>query len=612
MAEPFCSSSATLPLVIASLFKIDNDISLLQNRLLTLPRPHPLRSECLSTLAWARLTRYMLSHECEDLDKSISHSTEAIFLPFDTELGSYVVEALCCLAVALVCPRVLKQPGDMKHTIGYFRYLRDQSLETSHLSRNQIKEFLVRALAVQVDLESLDPMQDIGEMATLCRELLRSGVEESLLISTVKAFAGTCQTTGTMPGKPPPDGVIECLREARMRLPDLEEVCFALADSLSDRLDWAGSHDDYEEAMSLLDRLIANPNGNVKRAIRLAGMLAWGRYIGDSKPEHLAEAIFRTRTYLKAISSEHPDHPSVLKRLENLEKQCCEEFGVGRQEDNTEVVDDSRLAAAPQITKSNLVKFPLPMPDRRNPLPHLQALSSIPDITDLPNIEKAIEYCRLCFTSPHSHLPFTLMTLGDLLHHVFDLTGNIDSLHESITVFRDLTEMEGVPVNLHTIARNLIQCLLSRFVLFKDRRDRDEITELLTIAATDTSTDVPHRFPTSWLWTQFARKLRHPSTLTAYETAFSLMQESVSFAPTLEIQHFRLVTMRDEYEKLPLDYASYLVQIGQLNQAIETLERGRGLLWSEMRGLRTSIDQLRAVNLPWLRNLQLSIGTSKH
>ncbi|KAH9977478.1 hypothetical protein BJV74DRAFT_953529 [Russula compacta] len=115
--------------------------------------------------------------------------------------------------------------------------------------------------------------------------------------------------------------------------------------------------------------------------------------------------------------------------------------------------------------------------------------------------------------------------------------------------------------------------------LFKDRRDIEEIMELFAIAATDTRT-------------------MHPSTLAAYQTAISLMQQSLSFAPTLTIQHFRLVARRDEYEKLPLNYASCLVQIGQLKQAIETLERGRGLLWSEMRGLRASIDQLRAVNLP--------------
>ncbi|KAH9993132.1 CHAT domain-containing protein, partial [Russula compacta] len=211
---------------------------------------------------------------------------------------------------------------------------------------------------------------------------------------------------------------------------------------------------------------------------------------------------------------------------------------------------------------------------------------------------EAIEYCRLCLTSPHSHIPYTLNVLGRLLYRVFDLAGNIDSLHESITVYRDLIKMEGGLFDHHTIAVRLITWLLSRSDLFKDRRDSDEIMELFAIATTDTRADVPSRFPTSWLWTHAARSSRHPSTLTAYQTSISLMQQSLSFAPTLEIQHFRLVAMRDQYEKLPLDYASYLVQIGRLWQAIETLERGRGLLWSEMRGLRASIDQLRAVNLP--------------
>ena len=50
------------------------------------------------------------------------------------------------------------------------------------------------------------------------------------------------------------------------------------------------------------------------------------------------------------------------------------------------------------------------------------------------------------------------------------------------------------------------------------------------------------------------------------------MHESLSFAPTLEVQHIHLVAMCDEYEELPLNYASYLVQIGQLREAIEILE----------------------------------------
>src|SRR5260221_13448772 len=54
--------------------------------------------------------------------------------------------------------------------------------------------------------------------------------------------------------------------------------------------------------------------------------------------------------------------------------------------------------------------------------------------------------------------------------------------------------------------------------------------------------------------------------------------------------------MRNDIENLPLNYASYLAHMGQLKHAIETLERGRGLVWSEMRGLRTSIDSLLRVD----------------
>ena len=603
-AEPFCLSSATPPLEIASVFKIDNDISRLQDRLLTLARPHPRRSKCLLTLAMVRLARYKFSDESEDLNKSISHFTEAILLSFDTpmELSSYVSKALFYLARALLLrSQELKQPGDVKHAITYLRYLQDQSLETSALTRDEIKAFLVQALAVQVELESVDPTRDIGEMATLCRELLTSGVEEPLLIHTVKALADAICGTTVPYWQPPPDGPVECLLEARIRFPNLENVRFSLVISLLRRLNWARSLDDYEEAMSIADEMIAdNENVDQAKAMDLAGALARGRFTFTSKPEHLAEAIFRTRTHLNTMSSEDPDRRFIMEELADLEKQRFEEFGVrtGRQEDNAEDVDDSHLAASPQMSKSNLVEFPSLIPDESDRGPHLKVLSSIFDLTDLTDIEKVIEYCRLCLASPHSHLPLTLVGLGHLLYCVFVLTGNIDSLHESITVYRDLIKIPGVHVKLHTIARKFIISLNSRFKLFKDRRDYDEITELLAIAATDTRTDAPSRFPTSYQWTHVARASRHPAILTAYQTAISLMEESLFFAPTIGIQHFRLVAMRDEYEKLPLDYASYLVQIGQLTQAIETLERGRGLLWSEMRGLRASINQLHAVNLP--------------
>jgi len=58
------------------------------------------------------------------------------------------------------------------------------------------------------------------------------------------------------------------------------------------------------------------------------------------------------------------------------------------------------------------------------------------------------------------------------------------------------------------------------------------------------------------------------------------MRDPFSFAATLETQHFRLVTVRRDYKTLPLDYASFQVDIdiGHLTQDIEILEQGRGLL----------------------------------
>jgi hypothetical protein len=98
-------------------------------------------------------------------------------------------------------------------------------------------------------------------------------------------------------------------------------------------------------------------------------------------------------------------------------------------------------------------------------------------------------------------------------------------------------------------------------------------------------------------WAVKARVEMHPSASLAYETAMSLLQETLILCPTLQTQHLRLVKASAMGWTMPSDYASYQIENGQVEQAIETLERGRALIWSEMRGLRTSTDQLRAADL---------------
>lgn len=117
------------------------------------------------------------------------------------------------------------------------------------------------------------------------------------------------------------------------------------------------------------------------------------------------------------MSSEDPDRRSFVERLAALENIRFRAFGVrsGWQEDNSKLVDDLHLAASPQMAELSLIKFPLSVPDSRNPDPHFGALCSIFKITDLMNTEGAIEYCRLYLTSPHPSLPYTIMALGSPL-----------------------------------------------------------------------------------------------------------------------------------------------------------------------------------------------------
>ena len=178
---------------------------------------------------------------------------------------------------------------------------------------------------------------------------------------------------------------------------------------------------------------------------------------------------------------------------------------------------------------------------------------------------------------------------GRILFEAFERTKNINYLNESIHTFRQLLARPPLKfLRLGTIA-GLFLSLLTRSIISPGPRTQDlqEMVELFPQILSDGSQylSLPHRFNIACHWAFFARDTRHPSTSTAYETALSLIQDIAPFSPTLHLKHATLITY-PLFHEMPLAYASYQVERGQLEQAIETLERGRALLWSEMRRLR--------------------------
>ncbi|KAI0291164.1 CHAT domain-containing protein [Multifurca ochricompacta] len=207
-----------------------------------------------------------------------------------------------------------------------------------------------------------------------------------------------------------------------------------------------------------------------------------------------------------------------------------------------------------------------------------------------------ISHQRALSWIPRSHPAYTacIHRLARSRFERYQLSEQKEDLDKSIVHF---TEAIFLPPSWG-LYLNVVQSLSQRFRLLRRRQDLDEIIKLIRLGANDKFAKVSDRFTLSCCWASTARSARHPSVSDAYQMAKSLIQSSFISAPTLQIQHSQLVAMRGLCDKMPLDYASYQIDMGQFTQAIETLEQGRALLWSEMRGLRNSMDQLSRVNSP--------------
>ncbi|KAF9063102.1 CHAT domain-containing protein [Rhodocollybia butyracea] len=85
------------------------------------------------------------------------------------------------------------------------------------------------------------------------------------------------------------------------------------------------------------------------------------------------------------------------------------------------------------------------------------------------------------------------------------------------------------------------------------------------------------------------------SNLDAHIMGLSIISRYLSMMPiiSLQYQHLSSVIKLPEFVS---DGASQAIHLGQLTLAVEIIEQGRGLLWSELRGLRTPMDRLRVLD----------------
>ncbi|KAH9029053.1 CHAT domain-containing protein [Lactarius pseudohatsudake] len=592
---------ANVVLESMSIHEIDSFIARVQQILAKSPRSEPLRIPFLISLALKQSLRYIRSNQKEDLDKSIFHLTELILLgPLAwLEYGPCIFEVLFLLADALLKRSIVSnKPEDAIVATKYLRHLRSQPQAALSFPHISVTRLLLRVLTLQVVLEASNVEENIEEMTFLFHELLTSDASEGDIACFGILLAGAFLSNRRLwVLDRPSDQVIECLRLAKVREPELRVVHLELSLCLCIRYNMTLVNDYYEEAASILDDLIASsPPGDIqdKRTARIQEAVAASavlRSMLHPTPEYSEEAMYRARTTVSSDPVGHDFRPILNRSWETVAEA---RFGYFGPIDGHEA--HPRISRPVPVRSFGGSEAGAEVERMFKNIELLKGLLSGIRNNDITNIDEALELGRTKLTSSiPTHPPMSILfeAFGDMLLEAFWRTNKIKYLNESISVRRQNVRRSSLrSACLGSIL--MFSCtLFIRFVESPSHstEDLDEGLELLSQYVNDRYLNPPARFHVAYSWASLARCASHPSVSTAYETALSLMQDTLHFAPTLQLQHATLA-MYDLSHNIPLDYASYQIDLRQLEEAIVTLERGRALLWSEMRRFRASIEQL--------------------
>jgi CHAT domain-containing protein len=634
--SPFCT---------VTIADIDGNIPILENSLSLYTRSHPEHIICVYNLAELQLARYRLLQERDDLDKFIVRCTEAILLPsvpLDGPHFNNVFQLLFHLAFALL-ERGLNfdQHEGIKYCVEYLRYLqgklRGLPIDSFDFPTTNVTKSLIWALTTQVELDEGDGTRNIEEMLVLCRELLDSKLSAGIPFDTFLSLNMVAHIEYNRGRAQSLDRDIECLRDAaKVFRPDSARglLFFGLARILWARFWETYSHGDYEEAMALLEMVLCpNQPGGFPDSLRdeaslLATELAHNRSTSIF-PQYTEISISRLRTLFSSTSVNAQLSVPLTDILAMQARERFRLFGPTEslEEANTytaQLVDPSssqslensgkhvRESAAVRVLSYSITGIAEKIQHLEELLsiappgtePYRECLSQLTSwhqsmfhrTNDILDIEGSLKYSGLLLDAPHPNERIRAHSLCgryQILLLAFNITGKISYLNESITVGKDILELKSVQeFHLYT-ADKLAKSLLTRERLLGQIEDRHEAIRLITMVIDNQHAREPDRFALACNWATHARSVDHPTTLIAYKTALLSMKKSfkLSFAPTVSIQHTRLVAMGEACQTMPLDYASFQIHLSRFEEAIETLEQGRALIWSEMRNLRIPMSQ---------------------
>jgi tetratricopeptide (TPR) repeat protein len=172
--------------------------------------------------------------------------------------------------------------------------------------------------------------------------------------------------------------------------------------------------------------------------------------------------------------------------------------------------------------------------------------------------------------------------------------------------YRDISDLDNAIINHQkavdlqsdthydnpTFLNNLAQSLRTRYRHLGDTRDAEDAIKHFSTSAMSSVGPAGIRFKAARGWILLAHSIHHTSLLEAYEKALELMPVVAWLGLPLSDRHRQLV----EIGGMAREAAAAAISLEQYDKAIEWLEQGRSIVWTQLLQLRTPIDDLREVD----------------
>ncbi|KAG0692838.1 hypothetical protein DFH29DRAFT_882002 [Suillus ampliporus] len=198
----------------------------------------------------------------------------------------------------------------------------------------------------------------------------------------------------------------------------------------------------------------------------------------------------------------------------------------------------------------------------------------------LSDIDEAIEFHRAAL---HLRPPTSLHNLAIVLQTRFEQRGVLSDLDEAIELYRAALLLRppghhGRSASLHSLAISLIDRFEQRGVL----SDLDEASRLYLQLSYLSHAACSSDLRAAKAWVTSAEKLKHGSTLIAYQTALKFLDQHVALLSSSS-RHFDVI--REATSSLATDAFSYSIRH-------ELVEQGRAVFWTQLAHFCTPLDEL--------------------